>query len=131
MAERTASASAAGTNTTHLSSTGPDGAGSSTSRTRNPSADASAALSALVWAVNKDRPVRIIEWISAPLAESADTESTPRSSNGWCASRSPPSGTRATVSAVASTATVTDVTLSAGSPHTRPTESQLWARCGG
>lgn len=105
--------------------------------TVNPSASArasetpGAALSALVCAVNKARPVRIMACSSEPLAVSAATVSTPRSSSGWWASSSPRSGTVATTSGVASTAIVTDSTGSAGSPHTRPTESQLCASRGG
>ena len=57
-------------------------------RTVSPSASASAsdtpgdAASALVWAVNNARPVRIIRCSSAPLAVLAATVSTPRSSSG-------------------------------------------------
>jgi hypothetical protein len=63
-------------------------AGSSTASTLSPSVCASAsdtpgsAASALVCAVNNAAPRRISRWISAPLAVSAATVSTPRSSRG-------------------------------------------------
>ena len=114
---------------THLSRFSDAGAGSRTASTVNPSACANAsdtpgdAESALVCAVNSERPVRIIRCTNAPLAVPADTESTPRSSNGWWASSKPPSGTASTTAAVASTAIVTELSVSSGSPQTRPTES--------
>ncbi|CAG7341154.1 hypothetical protein PICSAR65_03867 [Mycobacterium avium subsp. paratuberculosis] len=122
---------------THLSRSEAGRAGSSTASTVRPSASASAsetpgdAESALVCAVNSDRPLRISRCTSAPLGVLAATVSTPRSSSGWWASSSPPAGTSSTTAGVASTATVTDSTGSSGSPQTSPTESQGSASHGG
>ena len=127
IASRTASAFSAGTKTTHLSRSAPTGA--RRQRPRRPSVRAprrarrtppGTAASALVWAVNSARRRGSAGAAGHPSRCSAATVSTPRSSSGWCASSSPPSGTSATTSAVASTATVTDSTVSAGSPQTRP-----------
>src|SRR5581483_860343 len=137
IASRTASALSTGTNTTHLSSAGPSESGDSTPSTVTPSASASAsdtpgdAESALVCAVKSERPLWISLWTSQPFGVLAATVSTPRKSSGWCASSSPSSGTSAATSGVASTATVTSLTWSAGSPHTKPTESHDCANRGG
>ncbi|MDQ1201110.1 hypothetical protein QE449_001728 [Rhodococcus sp. SORGH_AS303] len=91
------------------------------------------AESALVWAVNRAHPAVIRRCTNAPLGVWAPTVSTPRSSSGWCTtSRSAPAViASSTTAAVASTANITVVTEFAGSPHTRPTESQLSASRGG
>ncbi|CKQ74503.1 Uncharacterised protein [Mycobacterium tuberculosis] len=122
---------------THLSRSAAPGTGSRTASTVRPTACASAsdtpgdAESALVCAVNNERPVRIRRCTSTPFGVLAATVSTPRSNNGWCTNSSPAWGTWSTTAGVASTATVTESTTSSGSPHTRPTESHDWASRGG
>ena len=88
-AVRTACAFSGGTKITHLSRSCTVGDGSRTVSTVSPSACANAsdtpgdAESALVCAVNSERPDRIRRCINAPLAVLAATVSTPRNSSGW------------------------------------------------